>query len=127
MNKYKKIIAVSTITIVVIFAGIIGYKDRLKKNEQSQNQSLTENIISKSTDKIGSKTCVTAGEAYYPRKEACCDGLTTIFGYESVNGECLCTEKDNNCGGAPICAPCGNKKCEKEFREDKCNCPVDCK
>jgi hypothetical protein len=71
--------------------------------------------------------CVTEpGQAIYPGTEKCCGDLISIFGTQLEDGSCWCTEKDNNCGGAPICAPCGNDKCEKEYKEDKCNCPSDC-
>jgi len=77
--------------------------------------------------KLTNETCVKAGEAYYPGTEKCCAGLESIFGSENPDGTCSCTEKDNNCGGAPICAPCGNGKCEGDYGEDKCNCTKDCK
>ena len=73
-------------------------------------------------------SCVTEpGKAIYPGTEKCCGDLNPIFGSQSENGSCWCTEKENTCGGAPICAPCGNGKCENEYKEDKCNCPGDCK
>jgi len=73
------------------------------------------------------QTCITEpGRAYYPGTEKCCNNLTSIFGSEKIDGTCSCTEKDNNCGGASICAPCGNGKCEIEYGEDRCNCAEDC-
>ncbi len=125
----KKIIITLTIVVIIILAGVICYMFLIGGNKQSQNQtknSAVENIVPKSDVEVNNNKCVMAGKAYYPPKENCCDGLTTIFGSELPNGKCWCTEKDNTCGGAPICAPCGNKKCEKEYGEDKCNCPVDC-
>lgn len=78
-------------------------------------------------EETDNRTCVTEpGKAIYPGNEKCCGELKSIFGSELPNGECHCTEKNNNCGGAPICAPCGNNICEKEYSEDKCNCPEDC-
>jgi len=71
--------------------------------------------------------CVTEpGKAIYGDSEKCCGGLKPMFGYEDSNGKCQCTEEGNNCGGASICAPCGNGVCEKEYREDRCTCPEDC-
>ncbi|MBU4069991.1 MAG: hypothetical protein KJ646_03330 [Nanoarchaeota archaeon] len=77
------------------------------------------------TDNI--KTCILEpGKAYYPGTEKCCGDLKSIFGSELEDGRCWCTEEDNSCVGAPICAPCGNGECENEYGEDKCNCPEDC-
>ncbi|MBR9702361.1 hypothetical protein GOV13_05570 [Candidatus Pacearchaeota archaeon] len=74
-----------------------------------------------------SKTCIVEpGKAYYPGTEKCCGDLKSIFGSELEDGRCWCIEDNNNCGGAPICAPCGNGNCENEYNEDKCNCPEDC-
>lgn len=73
-------------------------------------------------------SCITEpGKAYYPANETCCNGLKSIFGSEAPDGTCFCTEKDNDCGGAPVCAPCGNGICEDQYWEDKCNCKEDCK
>jgi len=127
----KKIIIVLAIVIIIIIVGIICHIFQVGGNKQIQNQpknSADKDIPLKNDAEVNNKTCVTEpGKAYYPPKEKCCDGLTTIFGSELPNGECWCTEKNNTCGGAPICAPCGNKKCEKEYGEDKCNCMEDCK
>jgi len=66
------------------------------------------------------------GKAYYPGTEKCCNGLKSVFPYELPDGTCINPKEDTR-AGAPICAPCGNGKCEKEYSEDKCNCPEDCK
>jgi len=80
------------------------------------------------TEEDDNRTCVIEpGKAIYPGNEKCCGGLKSIFGSELPDGRCWCTEKDNFCGGAPICAPCGNGICESEYKEDRCNCPEDCK
>ena len=75
---------------------------------------------------LNNQTCIIAGEIYYPGTEKCCDGLKSIFGSENADGSCSCTEPGNNCGGSPICAPCGNGICESQYGEDKCNCAEDC-
>ena len=73
-----------------------------------------------------SKTCISeVGKAFYPGTEKCCNGLKSVFPYELPDGTCISSKEDTRVG-APICAPCGNGKCEKEYSEDKCNCPEDC-
>lgn len=128
MNRKTTVALV--ILIIAIIAGATSYAIEFEKNKQKQSQfknSAQENTIPSSNAEINSnKRCTTAGKAHYPSKENCCEGLVTIFGSELPNGKCWCTEKDSSCGGTPICAPCGNGECEKEYGEDKCNCPIDC-
>lgn len=75
-----------------------------------------------------SSGCIAAGQVIPPgRGMKCCGGLVGMFGAKLPDGKCVCTEKDDTCGGAPICAPCGNGKCEADFGENDCVCPKDCK
>jgi len=66
--------------------------------------------------------CVQSGESLRPGHE-CCQGLSSI-GVASVfdgnTGKCMTAV-----GGWPICAPCGNGTCDREW-ENKCTCPDDC-
>jgi len=79
------------------------------------------------TNQDDSKPCISEpGKAYYPGDEKCCEGLKPVFPYELPDGTCL-DPKDDTRSGSPVCAPCGNGKCEKGYSEDKCNCPEDCK
>jgi len=113
---------------VIFITGVFVWKEvemsqTINKVAQFVNKSVSVKINNKAED----RTCITEpGKAYYPGTEKCCGGLTSIFGSELPDGRCWCTEKDNNCGGSPICAPCGNGICEKEYKEDRCNCPSDC-
>jgi len=70
-------------------------------------------------------SCAKEGEAYYPGTEKCCEGLKSVFPYELPDGSCISPENDTR-AGAPVCAPCGNGKCESQYGEDKCNCAEDC-
>ena len=72
------------------------------------------------------QTCVTEpGKAYFPGTEKCCNDLKSVFPYELPDGTCISPENDTRVG-APVCAPCGNGKCESNYGEDKCNCAEDC-
>jgi len=76
-------------------------------------------------DFVDNLTCIIEpGKAYYPGTEKCCGELKSIL-HESYYDE-NCNELEG-LAGAPICAPCGNGKCESQYGEDKCNCAEDCK
>jgi len=69
-------------------------------------------------------TCITEpGKAYYPGTEKCCGDLKSILPESYYDNSC----NELDVVGAPICAPCGNGKCESQYGEDKCNCASDCK
>ena len=57
--------------------------------------------------------------------DICCGGLKGISAYIIENDECEIITG----GSFLICMPCGNGICEtiNSFRENKCNCPEDCK
>ena len=57
--------------------------------------------------------------------DICCEGLKGISAYIIENDECEIITG----GSFLICMPCGNGICEtiNSFRENKCNCPEDCK
>lgn len=60
--------------------------------------------------------------------ENCCSNLKMISGLENPDGSCECSKNNSElCVGANTCAPCGNNKCETEYKENKCSCPEDCK
>jgi len=70
-------------------------------------------------------TCIIElGKAYYPGTEKCCNGLKSILPGSFYDKNC---NEINGLAGAPLCAPCGNGKCEVQYGEDKCNCAEDCK
>lgn len=53
----------------------------------------------------------------------CCGKAEPIFDL-LVNGKCRKTPQP---GSGGYCSHCGNKNCETEHLEDRCNCPRDCK
>lgn len=108
----KKYILIGIIVIVILVSGYFIFQQEGIDNHNPRDD----------------RTCITEpGKAIYSGNEKCCGELNSIFGSELSEGRCWCTNKDNNCGGAPICAPCGNGICEREYKEDRCNCPEDCK
>ena len=111
------------------------YVNKIIKEEAEKGNTISEaqekdNVICKCENNSCTTlelNCVnTPGQSYYPGSEICCNDLKSVFPYELPDGTCLAAEDDDR-GGAPVCAPCGNGKCEKDYSEDKCNCPEDCK
>ena len=105
----KKIVLLLVI-IIIIIGGAWWWQQPSEENTISNDHS---NCVSE------------PGDIAYD--EQCCDNLKTIWGSELPDGSCWCSGPDTDCAGANTCAPCGNNKCEAEYKEDKCSCPEDCK
>jgi hypothetical protein len=55
---------------------------------------------------------------------ACCMGLKAVGGWPGgYDGDCSLLPPPT---GLSICSNCGNKICEENHGENKCNCPEDC-
>ncbi|MEW6295310.1 MAG: hypothetical protein AB1467_03360 [Candidatus Diapherotrites archaeon] len=86
---------------------------------------INDNYEARCIDKICKKLpiCIPEGESYavVPGAKPCCEGLTAIG--------CSKPDANNNCPpacvGASYCTKCGDGVCDA--RENKCNCPADCK
>ena len=66
--------------------------------------------------------CSLAGNTVPTPNEICCNGLKPLYGWEYME-ECIAFQDT----GLLICSPCGNSVCDTEYKENKCNCPDDCK
>ena len=68
------------------------------------------------------KDCMNEDDECTVRDIDCCDGFKkALLINENEVGEC---STPLPCGS--ICIPCGNGICDKDKRENKCNCPEDC-
>lgn len=95
---------------------------------QQENSAIKEKIyaVDELVNSNSEKTCINEpGKAFYPPNEKCCNGLKSIFGED--HDVLLCQQLNKYLLGAPVCAPCGNGKCEKKYGENRCSCPEDCK
>ncbi|MFH1586000.1 MAG: hypothetical protein ABIB79_04490 [archaeon] len=91
-------------------------------------KEINEEIVTTPQSGPGELTCVTEPGEYDPETEDCCDesGYEAVTGYALPDGDCYCDDAEDYCGAAPICTPCGDGVCDKEYGEDNCNCRLDC-
>jgi len=113
--KNKKIILVAILIILIAIAFFIIEKTPPKYNNDSFDKVRSFLSCAKEGETIGASGM----------PNSCCSGLKLVGGWPGgYNGDCALLPPP---GGLSTCAKCGDDICDTANRENKCNCPEDCK
>lgn len=116
MTNKKLILGIITFILIIVVIAI--YYSYIQKPVSTVTE-INDNII----DEVCAKEGETIGAQGMPK--VCCSGLKPVGGWPGgYQGDCSIPPPPT---GLSICTNCGNGICNIDTRENKCNCPKDCK